>query len=229
MPKKKLPAGRYSWSPELAYAIGLLVTDGNLSKNGRSIVLKSKDLQLLQTFKACLQKQNKIKRQANAHSRYFCIQIGDVQFYRWLLTIGLFPKKTYTIGWINFPSIYFRDFLRGHLDGDGTITVYVDDNNIYKGKRYINTRLYVRFISASQKHILWLHHMLHLHAPAHGALIHRKGRGKRVDTWEIKIAKYDSIQLLQWIYYKKDLPCLHRKRKIAERVLRKVHNGKLIR
>jgi len=30
------------------------------------------------------------------------------------------------------------------------------------------------------------------------------------------------IKILKWIYYKKDLPCLERKRKIAERFLTKI-------
>ncbi len=39
------------WSPELAYAIGLLVADGCLSKDGRHIDFTSKDLELVESFK----------------------------------------------------------------------------------------------------------------------------------------------------------------------------------
>lgn len=229
MPKKKLPAGHYSWTPKLSYAIGLLVTDGCLSSDGRHIIMRSKDKCLLKTYNTCVKKSAKISSSVHNGRICYTVQPSDVQFYRWLLTIGLFPRKTYTIGAINIPPRYFRDFLRGHLDGDGSITVYTDRHNVYKNKRYINTRVYVRLISVSQKHILWLCKMMHQFAPAQGALIRRKGYNGRVDMWEIKMSKYDSLRILKWLYYRKDLPCLQRKRKIAERVLRGVHHGKLIR
>jgi len=41
------------------------------------------------------------------------IQFGNVQFYRWLLKIGLFPNKTYRLGSLKISNKYFRDFLRG--------------------------------------------------------------------------------------------------------------------
>ncbi len=42
------------WSGNLAYAVGLIATDGNLSKDGRHMVFVSKDLQLVETFQKCL-------------------------------------------------------------------------------------------------------------------------------------------------------------------------------
>ena len=43
------PKGRVNitWSPNFAYAIGLLVTDGNLSRDGRHFSFTSKDLELV--------------------------------------------------------------------------------------------------------------------------------------------------------------------------------------
>lgn len=48
------------WSNELAYAVGLIATDGNLSKDGRHIELTSKDTEQLETFKRCLKLKNRI-------------------------------------------------------------------------------------------------------------------------------------------------------------------------
>ena len=56
----------------------------------------------------------------------FHITFGDRLFHNWLMGIGLTPRKTHTIGALAVPNEYFRDFLRGHLDGDGSITAYVD-------------------------------------------------------------------------------------------------------
>lgn len=60
MPRKKLPAGHFEWTPERAYAVGLIVTDGNLSGDGRHIILRSKDIEQIKNFKKCLGLKNKI-------------------------------------------------------------------------------------------------------------------------------------------------------------------------
>src|SRR3989338_7561152 len=98
------------WNPNVAYAIGLIVTDGNLSKDGRHIIFVSKDKQQISTFKECLGLRNKIGRRASGFTGekiYYHVQFGDVLLYRWLLSIGLTPKKSRTIGAIKIPNRYF--------------------------------------------------------------------------------------------------------------------------
>jgi len=138
MPKPRLPDKDFEWTPELAYAVGLLTTDGNLSKDGRHITMRSSDVQLLKTFKKCLNLPYKIVQSKNdgwAKKPCYRVQFSKVQFYRWLLKIGLFPRKTYTIGELKVPNEYFPDFLRGHLDGDGSITTYKDYWNTFKNPK----------------------------------------------------------------------------------------------
>lgn len=234
MPKQKLPFKKFPWEPKLAYAIGLLVTDGNLSKDGRHITMRSSDKDLLETFRACLnRKKDKIAQSHNdgyAKKPSFRIQFSDVRFYNWLVSIGITPAKTYTIGAIEIPDYYFRDFLRGHLDGDGTLYTYRDTYNIYRGKRYLNTRVYMKFISASEAHMRWLHEMIITNSPVRGVLETKKPyRERRVLMWGIKFSKYESLTLLRWLYYKNNLPALERKRVIALNLLSRVQNGKLVR
>lgn len=223
MPKHKLPDKNFDWSTELAYIIGLLTTDGNLSNDGRHISMRSSDLQLLDTFKKCLHLTNKIVQSHNdgfAKRPCYRIQFSNVQFYRWLLKIGLFPNKTYTIKSLNIPDPYFRDFLRGHLDGDGSITTYKDYYNTFKNPEYVYTRLWVVFISASEIHIKWIRDTIYRLTLLKGYLWKTKPKlPHKVSIWEVKYAKKESIKLLRWIYYNKNVPCLQRKRDIADRVL----------
>ncbi|HSW87985.1 MAG TPA: hypothetical protein VLG12_02365 [Candidatus Saccharimonadales bacterium] len=218
---KNLLPQQFIWSANLAYAVGLLITDGSLSKDGRHIILSSSDIEQLNNFSFCLGITNKISQTYNngyAIKPHYRIQFGNVQLYRWLVKIGLFPNKTYTIGSIKISKKYFRDLLRGHLDGDGSIVRYIDQYNIYKGKTYINHRLYVKFISASNRHILWLQEKIYKSLEIKGALSY-KDRSKPTLLWELKFAKKDSIKLLNWLYYRNDLPCLKRKRALAEEYL----------
>lgn len=209
------------WSSNLAYAVGLLATDGNLSKDGRHINLRSSDIDLLEAFNASLNLKVVIRQSYNngfAKKPSYRIQFSNVKLYRWLVTIGLFPAKTYTLGEINVPDEYFRDFLRGHLDGDGSITNYLDKYNTYKDRKYVNIRVFIRFISVSEKHIKWLRSMIINLTQSEGAL-YSTIRAKRVPMWTLKFSKKESLKLLQWIYYKNNLPSLERKRTMAMKIL----------
>ena len=88
---KPLNKIKIEWSSTFAYAIGLLTTDGNLSIDGRHINFTSKDEELVKIFKRCLRLTNVIGRKSSSHTkekRYFQIQFGDVNFYRFLLKIS---------------------------------------------------------------------------------------------------------------------------------------------
>lgn len=223
MPKAKLPFKGFEWTPELAYAVGLIVTDGNLSPDGRHMTMRSSEKSLLETFKKCLNLKNIISKthhEGFAKRPCYRIQFGNIQFYRWLLNIGLTPNKSLTVDTLKIPAKFLRDFLRGHLDGDGAVVLYKDTYGRYKDKQYINMRIYTKFISASEKHIRWIHRTIKRHLHLKGALIHNKGKTRR-EMWEIKFAKHESLKLLRQLYYKPGLPALARKQEIAENLVKK--------
>lgn len=74
---------KIKWSPEFAYAIGLLTTDGNLSKDGRHLEFASKDFELIQIFKKCMTLKNvKASKKGNGDKRYFRIQFSNIRLYQ---------------------------------------------------------------------------------------------------------------------------------------------------
>src|SRR2546425_13370507 len=83
------------------------------------------------------------------------VQWSDRRFYRWLLGIGLTPAKSLTLGPLDIPDEYFADFLRGCIDGDGSIVTYVDRYNTPKSPAYVYTRLFVSIVSASPRFVEW--------------------------------------------------------------------------
>ncbi len=197
------------WTSPLAYAVGLIATDGNLSKDGRHLELTSKDMEQLETFKRCLNLKNRIAWKTSGYSskRYSRIQFGNVKLYRWLVQIGLTPKKSKILGALEIPDKFFFDFLRGSLDGDGCIRTYQD--SVFPNSK----RLYVTFYSASQSHLEWIRQTV-FNLLSLGGQIHE---GTRV--WRLNYAKKNSEVLLKSIYYRRDLPCLRRKFRIAESFL----------
>lgn len=198
------------WNSDLAYITGLMTTDGNLSKDGRHMTFVSKDIDLIKTFKRCLDLGNRIRPKTSGYSNkiYNKIQFGNVKLYRWFLKIGLMPNKTKKLAELDIPNKYLPDFIRGHIDGDGCIRVYQDP--LYPNSQ----RLYTRFVSASLAHILWLRKRILLLLRIKGHMSsHIKG------VFELNYAKNESKILLNAIYYNKSVPCLKRKRKIAEKFL----------
>ena len=199
------------WDSKFAYAIGLLTTDGNLSKDGRHLELTSKDIEQLTNFLKCLGISKKITYKFSGFGiRYPRVQFGDVKLYRFLLSIGLTPNKTKTIGSLDIPKKYFFDFLRGHFDGDGTFFSYFDPR--WKSSYMFYTVL----ISASKIHIDWLRKCIFNHLKIWGHI----SKSKNNSVYQLKYAKAESLKLLPKIYYNKQVVCLKRKRTKVSKALK---------
>ena len=212
-----LPALSTVWSVELAYAVGLIATDGNLSSDGRHLSIPSKDEDLLESLKRCLRLGNRITRHSSGRA-IRRLQWGDRRFYEWLLSIGLTPAKSLTLGPLAVPDEYFPDFFRGCIDGDGSITTYVDRYNTFKKSTYVYTRLYVSIVSASPRFVEWLRASVRRLTGLAGGLTVRRSP-PRNDIWCLRYAKGESLALLRWIYYSPDVPCLRRKQATASAFL----------
>lgn len=203
---------KIKWSPEFAYAIGLLTTDGNLSPDKRHINFTSKDKKLVETLKKCLKIKNKIGRKSRGYEKekkYFVIQFGDVRFYKFLMIIGLTPNKSKTLRGVKIPSRYLFDFLRGHFDGDGTFYSYWDPR--WKS----SFMFYLYFYSASKQHILWLQNMIYKKLTIRGHVV----KSRTQSVYALRYAKKDTLALLKKIYYNSCVVCLARKRLKIMKVL----------
>src|SRR3990167_10142019 len=212
---------KIKWSPDFAYAIGLLTTDGSLSIDGRHMNLTSKDRGLIEIFKTCLGLKNKIgrkMRKRGGEKRYFQLQFGDVYFYRFLLKLGLTPNKSKTLSEIYIPKQYFFDFLRGHFDGDVTFYSYWDPR--WKS----SFMFYTVFLSASENHILWIRDKMKSLVGINGHLDMDKKNKRRV--YQLKYAKSESLVILSKMYYNLNVICLKRKRVKVEKALKQnTHNN----
>jgi hypothetical protein len=198
---------RLAWSANLAYAVGLVATDGCLLSTGRHVAFVSKDLEQIQNFLLCIGRPGATVREDGTAFRVY---FGDVELYDWLTAAGLTPRKSLTLAGLEVPDEFFLDAVRGLLDGDGSIAHYVHEPNRadYPGYRY--RRLCVRFYSASQDHLSWLQTRLRTAIGIRGALI-RRPRELKHDMFALQYAKYASTLLLGKLYEDPDSPRLRRK------------------
>ncbi len=204
-PKKKVDT---TWSANLAYAVGLLASDGCLARKTTLVDLTSNDKEQLLNFNHCIGVDLKIgKKDSGMGKKGLRVQIKNRIFYDFLISIGLTPAKSKTIGKIKIPNKYFYDFLRGSFDGDGTFYSYWDPR--WKS----SFMFYTEFVSASPKHIKWIREQNYKFLKIKGH-ISKDGRGI---TQQLKYAKKESMKLLAQMYHSKNITCLSRKKlKIAK-------------
>lgn len=204
------------WTAAIAYAVGLLATDGNLRQDGRHLAMTSKDADVLVTFRRCLRLRASITPTMSGLGRwYWHIQWSDRMLHEWLVGIGLTPAKSLTLGPLAIPDECFADFFRGCIDGDGSICTYTDRYHTPKNPRYVYQRLYVSLVSASPAFVRWLQERVEALTGLRGSVGHTRRKGKRT-MWHVRYAKNESIALLRWMYYARGLPALIRKRRAAE-------------
>jgi len=216
------------WSPELAYAIGLIATDGCLSNDGRHLFFVSKDLEQIKNLKKALGLKVKIGiHRAGARMKnrlYHRVQWGDVVFYNFLLEIGLTQNKSKTIGVLAIPDKYFFDFLRGSFDGDGSFYSYFDPR--WKS----SFMYYISITSASPLHIDWLRETSHRLLGVKGHISKMgENRTDRNPIFNLRFAKRESLLVINAIYSTSCTIHLSRKRLKIERALRIVGESLLSR
>ena len=133
MPRPKVNGDFFkTWSNDMAYVLGFIVTDGCLieHRNGyNALNITNKDKEILKKILAVMDSDHKISvksRGGTPKYKYFQIQIRNKDIYSDLIRLGLTPRKSKTIKMPTVPSEFFGDFVRGCFDGDGAVSVWQD-------------------------------------------------------------------------------------------------------
>ncbi len=180
----------------------------------------SKDVDLLQSLRACLTLRNAITAHGGGFGEAYRLQWKSRLFYAWLNEIGLTRAKSLTIGPLRIPDEYFADFVRGCIDGDGSIVTYVDEFNATKNPKYVYDRLYVSLVSASPCFVRWIQRRISGCCDIAGDVtVRRPNDARHHELWRLRYAKRESLRLLQWLYYSDQIVALRRKRERAARAL----------
>ena len=107
----------------MAYIMGFLAADGNVSKNGNRIQsqLSLKDKEHLEMIQSEIGGCEVYEYESNGYKScgWHCC---SSQIKKDLAVYGIIPHKT---GTLSIPKVldkqYWKDFIRGYFDGDGTI------------------------------------------------------------------------------------------------------------
>lgn len=200
-----------TWTPALAYAVGLIATDGGITR-GRMLGFPSADRELVMHLLTCLNKRNKIGRvRSRSGGTYYRTQIGDVALCRWLKTIGIGERKSLTIGPLDVPDEHLLTVARGLLDGDGSIINKRARADVGRRDDYYWEYLQTKFVCASRPHLEWLRSRLKRSLGIDGIIITRAARGRRHACYTLRYGKIASHRLLSALYRDTSAPRLSRK------------------
>lgn len=218
--KKRGPIPKYKvelkWSSDFAYAIGLIVSDGNVSRDGRTITFASKDIDQIENFLKALKIKNPIRAVTGGlKNKTHSTQFSDMYFWNFLNHIGIHPNKSRTIGCVAIHKDFMSDFVRGVFDGDGSFYYYWD-------KRWKSSFMfYVSIASASKVFIDWIRSEIEDMVGIRG---HFSAPSPTGTTWQLKYAKTEAKLLIRKMYEKVDCVALRRKKLKIQEILGTIAN-----
>ena len=139
------------WSNEMAYALGFLYADGDitdaaLSSRTQYIRFTNKERGIIEKIKSVLKAEHPIHSRPPhlalhwngklyKSSEIFYLRIGSKRMFADVIKLGLLPNKSKVM---KFPFVSYKHlshFIRGYFDGDGTI--YVRRKKGFKQKAVI--------------------------------------------------------------------------------------------
>lgn len=196
-------------SSNVYYLLGYIYADGSLkeqeysSKDGikvrQYVRFGSKDEELIQFIKSELKCVHKIQSWKGKPD-FKHLEIGSKKLYQSLCDRGMSPRKTYHDSDIHINPLYERDFWRGFIDGDGTVTY---------DRKYL--RIIAYFCTCSATMILKYKDFLNRNGIKFGEHVRDTELG--FSMTQIYVENGPSIEKLSRILYDNDEFALERKRK----------------
>lgn len=106
-------------SEQKAYWLGFIFADGSVQlRNGSyifSLNLAKKDGHHIELFNRHIESSHIVKERKVCKS----LRITRKKFVKDLIRLGCVPNKTFNLKWPSINKKFYRDFVRGFIDGDG--------------------------------------------------------------------------------------------------------------
>lgn len=210
--KPKLKVNEFyfkKWSPNMAYLLGFILADGSIVKGaykGYSDALKfgvhQQDIDILKKVKQELEAEHAISFVKEAV--HLCI--ASQRIVDDLKDLGISYRKSFqeksNKKIPNVPQRYTRDFIRGIVDGDGSI------NFNKKGRPQFNVCGEKKIITFIQNHFLSKFNI-------YSKITHAKKNGKQYNLFYIAYGYNSAKTLINYLYNNANL-YLKRKSKLAK-------------
>lgn len=109
-----------TWSHEMAWVLGLFITDGHVNKTYHTVYLAQKDETILQKVAKLMDAAPTISPGSGTRTTPLLI-VNSKAIKKDLELLGMTPNKSYTVPFPDVPVEYLPAFIRGVIDGDGWV------------------------------------------------------------------------------------------------------------
>ncbi|WP_026906491.1 LAGLIDADG family homing endonuclease [Paucisalibacillus globulus] len=109
-----------TWSHEMAWVLGLFITDGHVKENTHSVSLSQKHDGILKVV-ANYMNADYILAPFGETMKTPTLLINSKEIKQDLETLGVTTKKSFKLPFPNVPENYLPSFIRGVIDGDGWV------------------------------------------------------------------------------------------------------------
>lgn len=188
------------WSSEMAWVLGLMFTDGNVSIGPRNYraILYSVDPDMIEQVSEIMRlKYKPIWRD----SRIWSLAVGGKLDCDDLIALGCVPNKSRIIQFPDVPEQYVADFIRGLWDGDGCIFVRDRRRDVtYHGKPNQKTyqEMTTYYVSGSRDFVVSLEQTVRNYVGIEARV--KEKRGAYNPYYIINYYHRNSLKLVEWLY-----------------------------
>lgn len=192
------------WSEPLAYWLGLIATDGwvSIQNNSVRVELQEKDREVLDYLHSWFGLKNKLSSRVRDNKKSIGMNIAGNEIINFVTAIGMpLKNKSHTLAELYIPETVFMHFLRGAIDGDGSVTcpVYKSGNKHLLRIDLYGTRNFLEFINRKVNAAIELKHQ------------DRKLYQLKFPLYTLCWQGFDARQVRNYIYKDATL-CMHRKK-----------------
>jgi intein/homing endonuclease len=203
------------WSSDMAYILGFLFADGNIIRTKRGthfVSIYTADKALLISMIISMGSTHKISKCVGKNGNVYKVQIGSLELFNDLTSLGLVPRKARRMKLPEIPKKYIGDFVRGYFDGDGCVW----SGLIHKHRDKKTRVLLVSFVSASYNFLNKLHKLLKTSGMCGGSLF-RSNNGCYA---RLSFSTCDSLKMYKIMYNSHGKLFLQRKKLIFDKFIK---------
>lgn len=115
-------------SPDMAYILGYVSADGSVAWDvfkgyyGLTITAAEKDKNHLEKTRLIMKSTKPLLYSGPTKS--YRLIVNNKQICKDLMKFGIVPRKSLIIKFPDLPKLYLKDFIRGYIDGDGSLRYF---------------------------------------------------------------------------------------------------------
>lgn len=188
------------WSWDIAYILGLIVSDGWLESH--SVSIQGIDRELILAFRDILSAKPQppiIVRYENSQNNQqiqYRVNICSLEIVQDLNALGIHSPKATDIEFPPIPSIYLSSFCRGVIDGDGSLVLHERSRKYKKPHKTLTVTLSM----ASKSFMTKWKEIVFSELKISGSLCRYDPEPPRVPNWIYSLSGFFALKFCDWIY-----------------------------